>query len=81
MGGSASKPEDIVAVARAPVNFSPPLGPPVRCALLFARPRSRAVHALPLPPAPALPDARTRLAPLAALARESESRTMHAARC
>jgi hypothetical protein len=30
MGGAASKPEDIVAVANAPVSYSPPLGPPVR---------------------------------------------------
>ena len=29
MGQSVSK-EDIVAIARAPVSYSPPLGPPVR---------------------------------------------------
>jgi hypothetical protein len=30
MGQQESKPEDIVAVANTPVNYSPPLGPPVR---------------------------------------------------
>jgi peptidyl-prolyl isomerase F (cyclophilin D) len=30
MGGSASKPDDIVALAQAPVAYSPPYGPPVK---------------------------------------------------
>lgn len=28
MGAAGSKPEDIVAIANAPVDYSPPLGPP-----------------------------------------------------
>lgn len=28
MGAGASKPEDIAAMAKQPINYSPPLGPP-----------------------------------------------------
>ena len=35
MGQQESKPEDIVAIARQPVSYSPPLGPPVRVITLL----------------------------------------------
>ena len=48
MGGSASKPEDILAIAQSPVNFAPPLGPPnpVRpCRAEHGTPSNRAARA------------------------------------